>query len=61
MDTMLIKISRLERTKDDDGYLEENEIQFYRQEIPLLYLNSNHPHLMREIIALCNQLEFPKE
>lgn len=61
MDTMLIKISRLERAKDDDGYLEENEIQFYRQEIPLLYLNQNHPHLMREIIALCNQLELPKE
>lgn len=61
MDTMLIKISRLERTKDDDGYVDENEIQFFRQEIPLLYLNEHHPQLMREIIALCNKLELPKE
>lgn len=61
MDTMLIKISRIERNKDDDGFVDENEIHFFRQEIPIGYLNEQHPHLMREIIALCNKLELPKE
>lgn len=61
MDTMLIKISRMDRTKDDEGFIDENEWQFYRQEIPMHIVYEHRPELMREIIALCNNLSFSKE
>jgi len=58
MDTLLVTVSRINRTKsdDDDGYENEEVIQFYRQEFPMDFVNEHKPNLMREIIAVCNNL-----
>jgi hypothetical protein len=63
MDTMLVTISRINRTKPDpaEHYEDEEIIQFYRQEFPVEFVNHSKPNLMREIIAVCNDLTFPKE
>lgn len=61
MDTYLITLSRIERTKGDDGFIDEEVMQFYRQEIPTWKIESDKPHLLREIIALCNDLTLTKE
>lgn len=63
MDTLLVTISRINRIKPDPNEMYEDEevIQFYRQEIPIYYINEKQPNLMREIIALCNQLTITKE
>ena len=63
MDTLLVQISRINRTKEggDDGYENEEVIQFYRQEIPMWKIEQDKPHLLREIIAICNDLTLPKE
>jgi hypothetical protein len=63
MDTLLVTVSRINRIKPDPNEIYEDEevIQFYRQELPILFLNEKHPNLMREIIALCNDLHYIKE
>lgn len=61
MDTMLVTISRIDRIKDAEGFVDEDVIQFYRQEIPMHIIYEHRPELMREIIALCNNLSFSKE
>lgn len=63
MDTLLVTISRINRTKPDldEHYEDEEVIQFYRQEFPILFVNETKPHLMREIIAVCNDLTLNKE
>lgn len=61
MDTLLVTVSRINRNKVDDEYEDEEVIQFYRQEFPILFINETRPNLMREIIAVCNNLTFPKE
>jgi hypothetical protein len=58
MDTLLITISGIERQKDEEGFIDENEVRFYRQEIPMWKIQQDKPHLLREIIALCNDLTF---
>jgi hypothetical protein len=63
MDTLLVTVSRINRTKEggDDGYENEEVIQFYRQEIPMWKIEQDKPHLLREIIAICNDLTLTKE
>lgn len=61
MDSFLISISGIERQKDEKGFIDENEVRFYRQEIPMWKIQQDKPHLLREIIALCNDLTLNKE
>lgn len=63
MDTLLVTISRINRVKPDPNEMYEDEevIQFYRQEFPMEFLHNSKPNLMREIIALCNDLHIIKE
>lgn len=61
MDTLMVTVSRIIRIKVDDEYSNEDEIQFYRQEIPMWKIEQDKPHLLREIIAICNDLTLPKE
>lgn len=62
MDTLLVTISKIERyKKPNEDYIDENEIKFYRQEIPMNSVYDTNPELMREIIALCNDLTLKKE
>lgn len=63
MDTLLVTVSRINRVKPDPNEMYEDEevIQFYRQEIPIHFLNEQQPDLMRHIIAICNNLTITKE
>jgi hypothetical protein len=63
MDTLLVTISRINRTRPDPNEMYEDEevIQFYRQEFPIQFLQDARPHFTREIIALCNGLTLTKE
>ena len=61
MDTLMVTVSRIVRIKVDDEYSNEDEIQFYRQEIPMWKIEQDKPHLLREIIAICNDLTLPKD
>jgi hypothetical protein len=63
MDTLLVTVSRINRTKPDPNEMYEDEevIQFYRQEIPIHFLNEKQPDLMRHIIAICNNLTITME
>jgi len=61
MDTLMVTVSRIVRTKVDEEYSNEDEIQFYRQEIPMWKIEQDKPHLLREIIAICNDLTLPKD
>ena len=61
MDTLMVTVSRIIRIKVDDEYSNEDEIQFYRQEIPMWKIEQDKPHLLREIIAICNDLTLTKE
>jgi len=61
MDTLMVTVSQIIRTKVDDEYSNEDEIQFYRQEIPMWKIQQDKPHLLREIIAICNDLTLTKE
>lgn len=55
MDTLLVTVSRINRVKDED-YENEEIIHFYRQEFPMDFVAESKPNLMREIIAVCNNL-----
>ena len=63
MDTMLVTVSRINRTKPvaDEHYEDEEVIQFYRQEFPIEFINERNPNLMRAIIAICNDLRFKED
>jgi hypothetical protein len=63
MDTYLVTVSRINRTKPDpeEHYEDEEIIQFYRQELPVEFVNDHKPNLMRQIIAVCNDLSLSKE
>jgi hypothetical protein len=63
MDTLLVTVSRINRTKPDpeENYEDEEVIQFYRQEFPIEFINEHKPNLMRQIIAVCNDLSFSEE
>lgn len=63
MDTLLVSITRINRVRIDpnENFIDEEHIQFYRQEIPMHLINDHKQNLMREIIAICNDLTVPKD